>query len=107
MPTQDIDQAESNKTEQGEQMSRRDFLAGLKKWSKVAIGAALLSGPLSMVKDSEAGAWINRRGGGGGGWGNRRGGGGGAWGNGRGTWANGSRGGWVNRRGGAGWVNRY
>lgn len=100
MPSQDIDQTESNKTEQSEQMSRRDFLAGLKKWSKVAIGAALLSGSLTMVKDSEAGAWVNRRGGGGGGWANRRGGGGrgGAWGNGRGTWANGSRGGWINRR---------
>jgi len=100
MPTQDIEQIESNTTEQSEEMSRRDFLVGLKKWSKVAIGAALLSGSLTVVKDSEAGAWVNRRGGGGGGWANGRGGGGrgGAWGNRGLSWANGSRGGWVNRR---------
>ena len=106
MPTQDIEQTESNTTEQSEEMSRRDFLVGLKKWSKVAIGAALLSGSLTMVKDGEAGAWVNRRGGGGA-WGNGRGGGGGAWGNRGGSWANGRNGGWANRRGGAGWANRY
>jgi hypothetical protein len=74
--------------------SRRDFLIGLGRWSKIVIGAALLGGISAEAPDAEAGAWVNRRGGyGGGAWVNNRYGGGGAW---------------VNRRGGGGgaWVNR-
>jgi hypothetical protein len=78
-----------------EQMSRRDFLVSLKKWSKAAVGAAVLASPLLKGKEAEAGSWINRRGGGY--YYPRRG----------GSWANGHHGGWANRRGGLGWVNRY
>ncbi len=84
--------------------SRREFLVGLKKWSKIVIGGILVGGALvSPDRDAEAG-WINRRGGGGGGWANR----GGSWVNrGGGSWVNrGGGGGWVNRGGGGGWVNR-
>ena len=80
-------------------LSRRDFLSGLKKWSKVVIATAIVG---SAASKAIAGSWINRRGswgdGGGGGWYNRHGGGG---------WANSSRGGWANRRGGLGWINKY
>ncbi len=96
-------------------LSRRDFLDGLGKWSRIVIGAAVFGGALiGADEDAEArGAWVNR-GGGGGGWVNR-GGGGGGWVNragGGGAWVNGGGGGWVNRgaawanRGGS-WVNRY
>ena len=76
-------------------VSRRDFLAGLKKWSAIVIGAVVLGGALP-AKETRA-AWLN--GGGGGGWLNGRGGGG---------WINGSGGGggWINNRGGGGWLNR-
>jgi len=88
-------------------LTRRDFLVGLKKWSTVVIGGAVLGGLLLPPTDAEAGAWINNRGGwGGGGWIN--GGGGGSWinGGGGGGWVNrGGGGGWVNRGGGGGWVN--
>lgn len=87
--------------------SRRDFLVGLKKWSAIVIGGALLGGALP-TRDARAGwvnggaGWVNGRGGGGGGsWVNRSGGGGG--------WVNGGGGGggWINNRGGGGtWVNR-
>ena len=88
-------------------LTRRDFLVGLKKWSTVVIGGAVLGGLLLPPTDAEAGAWINNRGGwgGGGGWIN----GGGGWinGGGGGSWINGGGGGgWVNRGGGGGWVNR-
>lgn len=114
--------SEENIPDEGELLNRRDFLVGLKKWSKIVIGGALLSGALADPKAS-AGAWINRRGGGGG-WGNGGliwgnggivwgnggliwGNGGGGWGNGGGSWANRHGGGsWANRRGGAGWINR-
>ncbi len=83
---------------------------GLKKWSKVVIGSAIVGGAISNADQKvQAGSWINRRGG---------------WGNGRGSWLNrapwnnwnnrgiswlngGGGGGWANRRGGGfGWINR-
>jgi hypothetical protein len=72
-------------------LARRDFLAGLGKWSAVVIGGVTMAGIFGLPRSAEAGGgWVNRRGGGGGGWVNGRGGGGG----------------WVNRRGGGGgWVN--
>ena len=84
--------------------SRRDFLIGLGKWSKVIVGSALLGGCYTYG----GGGWINGRGYNSG-WINRRGGG---WVNGRGGWVNRRHGhgggGWVNRRGGGGrsWANR-
>ncbi len=89
--------------EDPESQGRRDFLMGLGRWSKAAIGAALLGGLALPGADAEAG-WVNRRPGGGT-WANRRGGGG--WANrrgGGGAWANRNGGGWANRNGG--WVNR-
>jgi len=93
-----------------ELVSRRDFLVGLGKWSKIVIGLALLGGTLAMPKNDVAAqtTWANRIGGGG--WANRYGGGGwlnsggGGWLNG-GGWINGG-GGWANRVGGGGWANR-
>jgi hypothetical protein len=75
-----------------EQRSRRDFLLGLGRWSKVVIGAAVFGGLAVPGADARAGAWVNRRGG------VVRGGG---------AWVNGSGGGgsWVNRRGVGGWIN--
>jgi hypothetical protein len=99
-----------------QQLSRREFFAGLGKWSLVVIGAAL--GGVSLLaaeQEAEAygGAWANRGGGGGGAWGNRAGGGGGAWGNraggGGAAWGNragGGGGAWANHGGGAAWANR-
>ena len=75
-------------------MSRRDFLSGMKKWSKVVIATAVVG---SAASKALAASWANR----GGSWANRGGGRGG------GGWANSSRGGWANRRGGLGWANRY
>ena len=69
-----------------ELQSRRGFLIGMGRWSKIVIGAALFGGLAVPQSEAEAG-WLNRRYGGGG-WINRRG------------------GGWVNRRGGGGWVHR-
>jgi rSAM-associated Gly-rich repeat protein len=90
-------------------MDRRGFLLGLKKWSKIVIGGALLGSALlnaGAERDAEAAGWANRGGGGGRAWVNG-GGGGGAWANrvgGGGAWAN--RGaGWINR--GGSWVNRF
>jgi len=97
-------------------LDRRGFLLGLKKWSKIVIGGALVGGALlDPGREREAAAWVNR-GGGGGAWANHAGGGaavvrpGGsaAWANraggGGAAWAN--RGGaWANR--GASWVNRF
>jgi hypothetical protein len=110
------------------QLSRRDFLTSLGKWSKIVIGAAIGGGALlAAAEHAEAAgaAWANRGGGGGAAWANRAGGGAAAWANhgggggwvnrygGGGAWANGGGGGgaaWANRAGGggsAGWVNRY
>lgn len=119
MKDNDSEMRREEKAPEGEELlQRRDFLIGLKKWSKIVVGGALLSGALTGPEES-AGAWVNRWGGGGswgnggsnwgnggGGWGNR----GGSWGN-SGGWNNG--GGWSNRggnwgnRGGGGWVNRW
>ena len=71
-------------------LTRRDFLSGLKKWSKVVLAGAAFSAGIGS-KASEAG-WINRRGG---------------WGNGGGSWINRhGGGGWINRHRGGGWINR-
>ncbi len=55
-------------------ISRRDFLIGLKKWSKAVFAGVVAA---SVGSSAQAGSvWINRSGGsGGGGWANRRGGG--------------------------------
>jgi hypothetical protein len=100
-------------------MDRRGFLLGLKKWSKIVIGSALLGSAVlnaATEQEAEAAAWANRAGGGGAAWANRAGGGaavvrpsggGAAWANragGGGAWAN--RGAaWANR--GGTWVNRF
>jgi hypothetical protein len=89
-------------------LDRRLFLRSLGKWSGAAILAAVVGGAwLASAPEAEAGAWINRRVGGGvgGGWINRRVGVGGGWINRR----VGGGGGWINRRvgGGGGWINRW
>ena len=99
---------ETTGTEEGrELLDRRLFLQGMGKWSGAAIAAAVFGGAwLSFPPGANAGAWVNRRGGGGGAWVNHAGGGGGGWINGGGG---GGGGGWVNRRGyggGGAWVNR-
>ncbi|HEY2572713.1 MAG TPA: hypothetical protein VGH65_01550 [Verrucomicrobiaceae bacterium] len=71
-------------------LGRRDFLQATGKWSGAAIIAAVAGAWFATAP--QAGAWVNRRVGGGGGWVNGGGGGGGGWINGRGA------GGWVNRR---------
>jgi hypothetical protein len=87
----DLEQGEESAREE-RQVGRRDFLRGLKKWSAVVIGGAVL-GHLA-APEARAG-WINRRGG----WVNGAGGGG--------SWVNRGGGGWVNGRGGGGsWINR-
>jgi hypothetical protein len=86
-------------------LDRRLFLQSMGKWSGAAIAAALGGAWLAFPPEAAAGAWVNRRGGGGGGWVNRVGGGGGGWING-----GGGGGGWINRRGyggGGAWVNRW
>ena len=89
---------EATGTSEGEDLlARRLFLQSMGKWSGAAIAAAVFGGAwLAFPPEAKAGAWVNRRGGGGygGGWVNRVGGGGG---------------GWINRRGyggGGAWVNR-
>jgi hypothetical protein len=89
-----------------ELLARRLFLQSMGKWSGAAIAAAVFGGAwLAFPPEADAGAWVNRRGGGGGGWINGRGYGGGGWING-----GGGGGGWINRRGyggGGAWVNRW
>ena len=110
---------EETGTEEKVLMDRRGFFSGLKKWSKIVIGGALLGAGLlnaGTEKEAEAAGWANRAGGGGAAWANRGGGsaavvrpggGGGAWANragGGGAWAN--RGAsWANR--GGSWINRF
>jgi hypothetical protein len=66
------------------------------KWSGAAIAAVVFGEAwLAFPPEANAGAWVNRRGGGGGGWVNHAGGGGGGWVNRRGY---GGGGAWVNRR---------
>ena len=101
-------------TDEEGQLSRRDLLVSLGKWSKIVIGAAVFGSVLMKTgREAEAGtaAWANR--GGGGGWVNHGGGGGAAWGNhsgGGAVWANHGGGGtaaWANHGGGGtAWVNR-
>ena len=82
-------------------ISRRDFLAGLRKWSSAVIGVAA-AGAVFLSGKNAAG-WVNRRGS----WINGAGPGG--WVNRKTTWVNGGGGGgaWANRAGGGGaWVNR-
>jgi len=89
-----------DKKTKDESLTRREFLAGLKKWSKVVIAGAI---GITVANEAHAGAWVNRYGSwvnhGGGGWVNRHYGGG--------SWVNAPGGGWVNRYGGGGWINRY
>ena len=105
---------EALSTEEETRLSRREYLIGLKKWSKVVIGSVLLSGAAGGC----ATAWGNSGGGSGwrnnaspwhnysSGWRNS----GGGWRNsgGGGGWKNNSGGGWRNNSGGGGgkWVNR-
>jgi hypothetical protein len=102
--------AEANGPDEDQELlGRRWFLQSMGKWSGAAIAAAIIGAAwLAAPPEAQAGAWVNRRaGGGGGGWINGRGGGGGgAWHNGGG----GGGGGWINRRGyggGGAWVNRW
>lgn len=75
--------------ENEELLSRRDFLLGLKKWSKIVIAGAVVTAVTSSIgSKAHAGAWVNRRGG------SSR------------SWINGGGGGWVNRHGGGSWINR-
>lgn len=106
--------AVDDREEEQQLLSRRDFLAGLRKWSAAVIGVAvagsvLLPGETVSGWVNGRGAWVN--GGGGAGWVNRKttwvNGGGGGWYNRGTTWANrGSA--WANRAGAGGgaWVNR-
>jgi hypothetical protein len=86
-----------------ELLGRRLFLQSMGKWSGAAIAAAVFGGAwLGVPPEADAGAWVNRRGGGGAAWVNHRGYSGGGW-------INGGGGGWINRRGyggGGAWVNR-
>jgi hypothetical protein len=98
---------EANVPEGGnEVIGRRLFLQSLGKWSGAAIAAVVAGGWLASAPQAEAGAWVNRRCGGGGAWANRAGGGGGGWVN---RYGGGGTAGWVNRYGGGGgaWVNRW
>ena len=113
-----------------QQVRHGEYLAGLGKWSKIVIGAAIVGGAMLAygrvaeasgdasvggplpTSDQEAlahvAAWANHRGGSTG-WANRVSGGG--------AWANhGGGGGWINRyggggawanHGGGGWINSY
>src|SRR5208337_332731 len=96
-----------------EMIDRRGFLSGLKKWSKIVIGGALLGSGLlnaGAEKEAAAGAWANRAGGGGRAWANRAGGGGAAVvkpGGGAAVVKPGGGAAWANRAGGGGaWANR-
>ncbi|MDF1858916.1 MAG: hypothetical protein P1U87_01810 [Verrucomicrobiales bacterium] len=96
----------SNEPADGEliMQKRRNFLAGLGKWSGAATMAAVGGAAWVSSPGTAQAGWLNRRIGGG--WINGRGGG---WVNGRGgggSWVNRGGGGWVNRRGGGGWINR-
>jgi hypothetical protein len=90
-----------------ELVNRRLFLQSLGKWSGAAIAAVVVGSTwFGSAPETEAGAWVNRRGGYGGAWVNRRGYAGGGWINGY----HGGAGGWVNRRyygGGGSWINRW
>ena len=118
----EVKEKEEPNSDTGKELNRREFIAGLGKWSKIVMGIALAGSALAAPgKEAEAGtAWVNH--GGGGGWINRFGGGGGGWvnrgggsagwinrGGGGGAWANhgGGSGAWGNHGGGGGWINRW
>jgi hypothetical protein len=118
MDKRELDHVPNQELERGSEeqqlLSRRDFLAGLRKWSAAVIGVAV-AGSVLLPGETAASGWVNGRGswvnGHGGGWVNRggswvNGGGGGSWYNRGVAWAN--RGAsWANRAGGGGsWVNR-
>jgi|SRR5262245_44686976 len=86
-------QDQADELERQSALTRRDFLAGLQKWSAAVIGVAVVGGVL-LPEAAQAG-WVNSRGS----WINAHGGGG--WVNRGGSWINGKGGGgsWVNRRG--------
>ncbi len=92
-------------------MDRRGFLIGLKKWSKIVIGGALLGSGLlnaGAEKEAEAAGWANRAGGGAA-WANRAGGGAAVVKPGGGAAVvkpGGSAAAWANRAGGGVWANR-
>lgn len=93
-----IKQVDENDDDQA-LLTRRDFLAGLRKWSAAVIGVVVAGGVL--LPGENASGWVNGRGG----WVNAAVG----WVNRSTAWVNGGGGGsWVNRSGGggAGWVNR-
>lgn len=94
-PDADVDEREDDRL----LLSRRDFLAGLRKWSAAVIGVAV-AGSVLLPGEAATQSWVNGRGG----WVNRA--GGGSWVNRGGTWVNGGGGGsvWANR--GAAWANR-
>jgi hypothetical protein len=90
--------SEQNKAENScsekTRLTRRDFLIGLQKWSKIVIASVVLGGALG-TEETEKGktdTWVNRRGS----WGNNR-------------WSNASGQGWYNSGerwyNGAGWYN--
>jgi hypothetical protein len=65
----------TNTEERRELLERRLFLQSMGKWSGAAIAAAVFGGAwLASAPEVNAGAWVNRRGGGGGGWVNHTGG---------------------------------
>ena len=67
------DEQQHDIAEEAVVQERRDFLRGLGKWSRVVIGGALLGSAVALAPLAQAGAWVNRRGGGyGGSWINRR-----------------------------------
>lgn len=81
----DYEEKQTHESLNEDLLSRRDFFVGLKKWSKIVIGGALVgTAMIYPATEAEAG-WLNRRGGGG--------------------WVNGRGGGWLNRRGIGGWIN--
>lgn len=89
MNEQPVEVAEFSSATEEDLQGRRDFLIGLGRWSKIAISVAVLGGLAGRATDTQAGAWVNGRGG------VPRG----------GSWANGGGGGWANRRGAGGWAN--
>lgn len=94
-----VQQPEGGLDERNEEqrlLSRRDFLAGLRKWSAAVIGVAV-AGAVLLPGETTSG-WLNSRGS----WVNAHGGGG--WVNRGGSWINGGGGGWANR--GTAWANR-
>ena len=64
----DIDSGPEFPADDAQRQSRRDFLIGLGRWSKIVIGAAVFGSLAGGGTDAQAGAWVNRRGG----WINRR-----------------------------------